>query len=331
MYLKHIGDTKPLSKPYFADVIKEIVSVAALGCHWVVLVDEKGTQALDVILHLGAHRTGSTSFQRLLQANRQNLIQNGVAFWGPQVTRNGRFSGLLRATEAKDRETRRLIDRNRGQIAIELQRLAARGITKLIVSEENMLGTMRANLSAGSLYPRLEERLERFARAFGGAVSEVALTIRDYPDYWTSVLAFCPTQGMGRPTTAMVDRLAIQPRRWRSVVRGVAEVFDRAEISVFEFDAVKTRPEGMLADLQSDLPRLTAFPRVHNAGPDRAKRMGLFKAAGIVGHDGLAFDPGQTADLRNMYQRDLDWLSGSSAQSTSTDRPGIVGQRRGVA
>jgi len=209
--------------------------------------------------------------------------------------------------------------------------LAARGITKLIVSEENMLGTMRANLSAGSLYPRLEERLDRFARAFGGAVSEVALTIRDYPDYWTSVLAFGATQGLGRPDPALVSQLATQPRRWSSVVRGLERVFTKAEVSVFEFDAVKAHPEVMLKRLQTKMPPLRAFPGVHNAGPDQSSRAAFFKSLGLKGHGGLAFDQGQTADLRNMYQRDLDWLSGSSAQGNSTDRPGMVGQRRGVA
>lgn len=320
-----------VSKAKNAELIKEFLGVAPISCLWVEMVAEKGNTGLDVILHLGAHRTGSTSFQRLLQENRQKLNQNGVAFWGPQITRNGRFSGLLRATGANDRETARLIRRNKGQIAIEMQRLQDRGITRLIVSEENMLGTMRGNLEAGQLYPRQEERLGRFVDAFAGQIVEVALTIRAYTDYWNSVLGFGAGLAFTRPDHMMIARLASLPRTWKSVVLGLEKTFEAAQISVFEFDDVKSRPEAILAGLQTRMPALGAFPGVHNAGPEAASRAKYFKSCGLNGVKGSAFDADQTDDLRNRYQRDLSWLAMQGRPDQHETRPAMIGSRRGVA
>ena len=45
---------------------------------------------MDVILHLGAHRTGSTSFQEYM-----TRVQSGdVAYWGPKITRGGLLDGV---------------------------------------------------------------------------------------------------------------------------------------------------------------------------------------------------------------------------------------------
>ena len=77
-----------------------------LGC--LAPAAQKGLWRMEVILHIGAHRTGTTSLQRAVQRNRKKLADNGVAFWGAQITRGGRFSGLLRANDATDAQTRRL-------------------------------------------------------------------------------------------------------------------------------------------------------------------------------------------------------------------------------
>ena len=49
---------------------------------------------MEIVLHIGAHRTATTSFQAYMRGNAPGLVQGGVAFWGPLRTRNGLFSGL---------------------------------------------------------------------------------------------------------------------------------------------------------------------------------------------------------------------------------------------
>lgn len=46
---------------------------------------------MDIILHLGAHRTASTSFQRYMRSVSDALAAGGTGFWGPGRTRKGLF------------------------------------------------------------------------------------------------------------------------------------------------------------------------------------------------------------------------------------------------
>ena len=52
---------------------------------------------MDIILHLGAHRTGAASFQCYLRSVDAELAGLGIGFWGPQRTRQGLFHGLYDA------------------------------------------------------------------------------------------------------------------------------------------------------------------------------------------------------------------------------------------
>jgi len=50
---------------------------------------------MDVILHIGAHRTATTTFQKYMRSRSAEFAARGVAFWGPLRTRRGLFAGLL--------------------------------------------------------------------------------------------------------------------------------------------------------------------------------------------------------------------------------------------
>ncbi len=47
-----------------------------------------------LILHIGAHRTGTTSFQSYMRRHSAELSDAGIGFWGPVRTRKGLFSGI---------------------------------------------------------------------------------------------------------------------------------------------------------------------------------------------------------------------------------------------
>ncbi|MFP4275005.1 MAG: hypothetical protein ACLFRU_08260, partial [Paracoccaceae bacterium] len=50
---------------------------------------------MDIILHLGAHRAASTSFQRYLRANMAALAAQRTGVWGPLRTRGGLLRGVM--------------------------------------------------------------------------------------------------------------------------------------------------------------------------------------------------------------------------------------------
>ncbi len=278
---------------------------------------------VDVILHMGAHRTGTTTLQRYLENNRDNLNEIGTEFWGPNRTRSGLFTGLVKKPDNITHDAILRGKRSSGLIRMELGRLEIAGVKSLIVSEENMIGSMQDNLSAGRLYPDVEARLDRFANAFGMHCKRVSLSIRSYDKYWASVLAFMIERGRKMPDTEDLDCLVTQPRRWRDVIGDVASVFPQAELVVWPF-------EGMIGQVDSQLnllnngavpARMRGRQDWHNASAGCAKlrqvlvdRGNTAKAATMPDDYSRwqPFEDHHIAALQAQYDEDIAWLRGGA-------------------
>jgi len=165
---------------------------------------------VDVILHIGAHRTGTTAFQAYLQANRARLAAEGTAIWLPADIRAGPLAGLMKRPGGRARALADL------RLARRLNRALARlrdgGASRLILSEENLLGTMASCLSVGMPYGDAWGRMRRLDRLFGGRIRRVGLGLRAPAPWWASVLAFRLGRGGPVPDAALIGRLASQGR-----------------------------------------------------------------------------------------------------------------------
>ena len=193
---------------------------------------------MQVILHLGAHRTGSTSFQTYMA---RHPVPD-CAYWGPDVTRGGLLGGLHVFPQSP-----RTLRRIRGRIAVKLALLEKRGHTHLLVSDENMLGPMRSNLRCSALYPEVGMRIARAAHVFGPALGRVAVQIRALDSYWASVLAFSVSRGFAPPTGADLERLVQNTRSWRDMITELACAMPGVEISVTPFEQFAARPDLVLS------------------------------------------------------------------------------------
>ena len=60
---------------------------------------------MEIVFHLGAHRTGSTTFQSYMYDNIRVLEDGGIAYWGPKTTRKGLFRGLIPTDPANEGQT----------------------------------------------------------------------------------------------------------------------------------------------------------------------------------------------------------------------------------
>jgi len=88
---------------------------------------------MDVILHIGAHRTATTTFQAWMLQNADALAAGGIAYWGPDRTRAGLFSGLVKRPDLVTPEDGMALSRLRTALAFELDRLAADVLTSVSV------------------------------------------------------------------------------------------------------------------------------------------------------------------------------------------------------
>ena len=193
---------------------------------------------MELIVHLGVHRTGSTSFQASLSNNRGILQAEGIALWTPQVLRQmAGFSKtvmMVRGGQAPALKT---------MLARECDQLQADGMRQLLISEENIIGTMEANLRRASLYPDATERLQAYAQILPVAPKRIAIGVRNLIDYWVSVYGYVldTAKALPQPFDKLAPRLA-QAGGWLPLIETVRHVFPNAEIVVWPMEERAHQP-----------------------------------------------------------------------------------------
>lgn len=120
--------------------------------------------ARSIILHLGLHKTATTSLQEFLQANSGKLLQRGVRYIPLQRMRND-VTPLFCS-----------LDKNRRQkLANFLQEIDKETV---LLSDENLIGAP-GEISKGSLYSFARNRVETFCEDMREARITLFLTLRD--------------------------------------------------------------------------------------------------------------------------------------------------------
>lgn len=280
-----------------------------------------GACVVEILLHLGAHRTGTTGLQVLLNSQRPALKRAGVAYWGPERTRNGLLAGVVKDPTRLTDNDDRLAARSRGRLRMEFSRLEQSGVQQLVISEENLLGTMAQNLSATRLYDQAAARLLRIAPAFEGRPLRIGLSVRAYDMHWASQLAFRVKVGAALPSKDDLDRLVTQPRRWRNVIADVGTAFPQAEIKVWSFEGCVAMPAALItAFLGRHIP-FGSMPKPHksnasanatdlaNLAAERGDLDGALRLASMgQGARYTPFDTDQKWKLHQDYRADIAWL-----------------------
>ncbi len=273
---------------------------------------------MDVILHVGAHRTATTSFQYYLRENSGFLRANGIGFWGPLRTRGELLRGVMPEVGPHSPEDQ--LRRARGRIALQLHGAQARGRHTVIVSDENMIGSSRRNLRVGQLYTDLGHRMARFAGAFGQSIARVVISIRNPETYWGSVLAYALARGGVPAIRPGLDRLAQSQRSWRDVITDLAHAVPDCEILVLPHETFSGRADEVFACITG----VTGTPSAQadawrNASPRLPELRQINQECGsdasfLPDGDGRwePFDKEQALAMREAYEDDLFWLRGGA-------------------
>jgi len=277
---------------------------------------------MDILLHLGAHRCATTTFQSYLWDNRTRLAKRGLTCWTPKRTRDGLLNGLVRHPALITLKDERKGIRSIGRLRIEMARLQLNGQQGLLISEENILGSIRNNIADTRLYPLLRERLMRFLPAFEGHKLTIGLSVRSYEDYWRSCLTQMVMRGQTLPSSDLLDFLTTQPRRWRHLIRDIADVFPEADIVVWPFERMADKPDAQLrAVWPNDTGPLDTRQIWRNRSVDLVGLNSVLAMRGErvveegfveVGKRWMPFDEDQCSVLRAEYRRDLAWLKGGA-------------------
>lgn len=243
---------------------------------------------VSVLLHLGAHRTGSTSFQKFLAINAARLDRQGIAVLTPPDTRPG---------------------------PIGADRLAG---PRLIVSEENLIGTMEECLRARALYPEALAEMRKHP-ALIDHVETVYLSVRSYAAWWNSVVTYSLRAGASLPDDAAIARMSDAARRWPETVADIRTTFPQARILVREFFWRTGSPLLQLQKLTNwvDIDALEPLKGVHNHRPRVSRLLANGRLDGtdarvarfIEGDQLQIFCADRVRRMNDAYMQDLDQIA----------------------
>lgn len=280
-----------------------------------------GARLMDVILHLGAHRTATRSLQAYLRRHSAVLTDHGTALW--PGNRPDHESPALGQTERTEVET--LV----GRLRQPLNKAQARGIEHLIVSEPDLIGTVADNIAKGALYPEAGARIARIARDVGVRVASVLFCPRSHDLYWCSALASGVHAGAPVPDRAKLRNIAMARRGWRDVIADVAEALPDAEFRLLPFEDYAGMPSTLARQglgieapndgAQDDKNSAPALPELRRSVQGSGAK-GANLPIGMGRWNPFLND--EHAALRELYADDMMWLVAGAGGLTSRTEDG---------
>ena len=137
---------------------------------------------VSVALHIGAHKTATSHFQKSLYANREMLAEAGIRTYGPAYLRHrGRSIQAMFGLPMSDGRPPRRTPQE--QIAF-----LAKGGNRIVLSEENFCGSLRDD-DGHIVFPlcnRAVERISLLAEKIAPSPLDLFLCVRDPAGYLTS-------------------------------------------------------------------------------------------------------------------------------------------------
>lgn len=283
---------------------------------------KRAVRAMDIILHIGAHRTGTTSFQNYVRGISNELVSLEVAFWGPDMTRKGLFPPVFEGGDDSVAEGARQQEMSPLKRQLDAAWLA--GARRLIVSDENIMGGMRNNIRHAALYPQVGSRVAKFANAFGGNVSTILLSPRSLDLYWCSALAFSVKRGVPVPDLQKRATIARSYRGWRDVIAEIARALPGVAVKVLPFEAYAGRSDCFLSDainidgpMCRDRMPVNTSPKLPDLRRAMSARGGDVQSLPFGMGRWNPFTNAQLGALRELYADDMMWLrSGADGLAT---------------
>ncbi|OCX66017.1 hypothetical protein BFP70_07805 [Thioclava sp. SK-1] len=242
---------------------------------------------MDVILHVGAHRTATTSLQHWLSGH----CPSDVTFWGPSYLRAGHhWAGLIRRADLLRVQDMVVGARSARRFARMIAVERARGTRSVIISEENVLGGLQHLWDAGRFYPDARARLQRLGDALGQHITVVALSIRDLHDWWCSLLGLEQLRSGITHNAQHLSQIAADPRGWQSLICDIQAAFAPRPLVVWRHENLAGAPNAQLAAmLGQTAPKVAMAPGTapwFNAGQyGRYRPFSAAQAAQLIAHD----------------------------------------------
>lgn len=248
----------------------------------------------EVFLHAGAPRTGTSSFQMFLEANREAIRAQGVdpAYPG----RDGAESGALALRLPYPRHDARALRRRARNARRNLAALLSEGRPALI-SEENIPGRFM-DIYKGQFFPTAPLRAGFMADVLRPRkVARLTLVLRPYAAMFLSGFRKRAEDQRQGPFRDIAPRMAAFEGGWPEVVAALTQALDPGELRLLTY---RRRPQAQLA---AEVCPLLDTAKMVEPGTDA--NTSLSDAALIAMqeklHAGVDYSPALLEEMRAAY------------------------------
>lgn len=190
-----------------------------------------------IILHCGAPKTGSTSFQHMLYENRERMVKAG--FYYPAVSRKKREEDDIRivlsnlkgegSRKKEVRQVRKLIERL----------FSESGAHTMLISNEGLLGkpAIKGNKT---FLPKAEESARLMAEALDGYDVELRYFIRDFAGFLPSWYVQQVRMGNEMDFERFAKAYNLDRATWAPAVAALRRHFGEERVEIYDHaDLVK--------------------------------------------------------------------------------------------
>jgi len=283
-----------------------------------------------VFVHIGAHRTGSSSFQAFLGHNQELLKSVGFNVFYPE--RDGAAGGYSKRIDLPNpsvaaHKHKHLFRKYVHPLRRKLAHLGDARQPFSVLSEENILGRMRL-LFLGKFYPLAGLRLDLVRRGFEQPIDNVVLVARDYGDFYTSAAAMQALFAKRPPFETVLPNLMNNTKGWADLAKRLLQRGQVRKLTVVDYPA-RGDDETLFRYLCGSVPigvtaphKRTNISASHKAIDEIQRRhasedkLPLDERAEIMERFSIAkgydpYDPftcGQRIALSSLYQKDLETM-----------------------
>lgn len=176
-----------------------------------------------VHIHLGAHKTATTFIQNWLGRHYEFLQENQIAYI-PLSTLRKQFTpcfwelanGKADNPAAAVQKIRAILEADIVASGFDLEKTRL-----LVLSEENLLGSLASLSNKGELYPGLAGRMVHLAAIFAGCEVQTFMSIRNFREFYPSAYAETLRHGPIKPFDRYLEQLNIMGNSWLDTVDAI--------------------------------------------------------------------------------------------------------------
>jgi hypothetical protein len=175
-----------------------------------------------IILHLGLHKTATTSLQDFLQAHARVLAGNGVRYVPRQRMRTDLTPLFLNLDRGR-----------RARLTLFIEEVER---DTLLLSDENIIGSP-SEIAEGALYPYARNRIESFCEENAGKEIIIFLTLRDPSRFLLSMYSEYLRHNEFAPFDKYVGSINLRAFSYRKIFGWMRKLPSNTSVRFLPFEA----------------------------------------------------------------------------------------------